>query len=120
MMDENPENQEPLTPIQESQANSGFRFFSCDVLVYDQLSQKVDESRGYPNNKGTMRGLPESRFLQMATDGSGNVLIAIDCWRFTPEDDAMIEAAGDAIKELTQTQFNLIRPAAVELEAEEG
>lgn len=119
MMDENPENQEPLTPIQESQAKTGFRFFSCDVLVYDQLSQKVDESRGYPNNQGTtLRGLPESQFLQMATDGSGKLLIAIDCWRFTPEDDAMIEAAGDAIKELTQTEFNLIRPAAVELEAE--
>ena len=119
MMDENPENQEPLTPIQESQAKTGFRFFACDVLVYDQLSQEVDESRGYPNNQGTtLRGLPESSFLQMATDGSGYLLIAIDCWRFTPEDDAMIEAAGDGIKELTQTQFNLIRPAAVELEAE--
>ena len=119
MMDEISEIQEPLTPIQESQAATGFRFFACDVLVYDQLSQKVDESRGYPNNQGTtLRGLPESQFLQMATDGSGNLLIAIDSWRFTPEDDAMIEAAGDGIKELTQTQFNLIRPAAVELEAE--
>ena len=119
MMDEISEIQKPLTPIQESQAATGFRFFACDVLVYDQLSQKVDESRGYPNNQGTtLRGLPESQFLQMATDGSGNLLIAIDCWRFTPEDDAMIEAAGDAIKELTQTQFNLIRPVAVELEAE--
>jgi len=119
MMDEISEIQEPLTPIQESQAQTGFRFFACDVLVYDQLSQKVDESRNYPNRQGTtLRGLPESQFLQMATDGSGNLLIAIDCWRFTPEDDAMIEAAGDAIKELTQTQFNLIRPVAVELEAE--
>ena len=119
MMDEISEIQEPLTPIQESQAATGFRFFACDVLVYDQLSQKVDESRGYPNRQGTtLRGLPESQFLQIATDGSGNLLIAIDCWRFTPEDDAMIEAAGDAIKELTQTEFNLIRPAAVELEAE--
>ena len=119
MMDEISEIQEPLTPIQESQARTGFRFFACDVLVYDQLSQKVDESRNYPNRQGTtLRGLPESQFLQMATDGSGNLLIAIDCWRFTPEDDAMIEAAGDAIKELTQTEFNLIRPAAVELEAE--
>lgn len=119
MMDEISEIQKPLTPIQESQARTGFRFFACDVLVYDQLSQKVDESRGYPNNQGTtLRGLPESQFLQIATDGSGNLLIAIDCWRFTPEDDAMIEAAGDAIKELTQTEFNLIRPAAVELEAE--
>lgn len=119
MMDEISEIQEPLTPIQESQAKTGFRFFSCDVLVYDELSKKVDESRNYPNRQGTtLRGLPESRFLQMATDGSGNLLIAIDYWRFTPEDDAMIEAAGDGIKELTQAEFNLIRPAAVELEME--
>ena len=119
MMDEISEIQEPLTPIQESQARTGFRFFSCDVLVFDQLSKKVDESRNYPNRQGTtLRGLPESRFLQMATDGSGNLLIAIDSWRFTPEDDAMIEAAGDGIKELTQTEFNLIRPAAVELDME--
>ena len=117
MMDEISEIQEPLTPIQESQARTGFRFFSCDVLVFDQLSKKVDESRNYPNRQGTtLRGLPESRFLQMATDGSGNLLIAIDCWSFTPEDNAMIEAAGDGIKELTQAQFNLIRPAEVEME----
>lgn len=116
-MDENLENQEPLTPIQESRAKTGFRFYSCDVALYDQLSKSVDESRQYPNRQGTtLRGLPESQFLKMATDGSGNLLIAIDCWRFTQEDDDMIEAAGDGVKELTQTEFNLIRPAAVELE----
>lgn len=117
MMDELSEIQEPLTPIQESRAATGFRFFSCDVGLYDQLSKAVDESRNYPRG-GSDRGLPESSFLQMATDGSGNLLIAIDCWRFTPEDDAMIEAAGDGVKELTETEFNLIRPAAVELESE--
>jgi hypothetical protein len=105
----------PKTPIELSRANSGFRFYSCDVDLYAQLSKAVDESRNYPQGP-TLRGLPESQFLQMATDGSGNLLIAIDCWRFTPEDDAMIEAAGDGVKELTQTEFNLIRPAAVELE----
>ena len=68
MMDEISEIQEPLTPIQESQAATGFRFFACDVLVYDQLSQKVDESRGYPNNQGTtLRGLPES---QLSANGN--------------------------------------------------
>lgn len=118
MLDKTLENQEQLTPIEISRSNSGFRFFSCDVLVFDELSKKVDESRGYPNRQGTtLRGLPESQFLGIATDGSGNVLIAIDCWRFTTEDDAMIESAGDGVKELTQTEFNLIRPAAVELEA---
>lgn len=117
MMDELSEIQEPLTPIEESRAKTGFRFYSCDVGVYDQLSKAVDESRNYPRG-GTQRGLPESSFLQMATDGSGKLLIAIDCWRFTPEDDAMIEAAGEGVKELTQTDFNLIRPAAVELESE--
>ena len=116
-MDEISTIEEPLTPIEESRAKTGFRFYSCDVGVYEQLSKAVDKSRQYPNRQGTtLRGLPESRFLQMATDGSGNLLIAIDCWRFTPEDDAMIEAAGDGVKELTQTEFNLIRPASVELD----
>lgn len=113
------EEQEPLTEIEQSRADCGFRFYVVKPdELYTQLVESVDADRQFPNKaKTTLTSLPPVESLAEATDGSGR-LIAIDCWRFTPEDDAMIEAAGDGVKELTQTEFNLIRPAAVELEAE--
>jgi hypothetical protein len=51
--------------------------------------------------------------LAEATDGSGR-LIAIDCWRFTENDDAMLESA-TGVTELTQLEFLLIKPQPEEL-----
>jgi hypothetical protein len=51
--------------------------------------------------------------LAEATDGSGR-LIAIDCWRFTENDDAMLESA-TGVTELTQLEFLSIKPQPEEL-----
>jgi hypothetical protein len=78
------------------------------------LLAAVDSDRGYPNKQGTtLTGLPPVANLAEATDGSGR-LIAIDCWRFTANDDAMLEDA-EGVQELTQLEFLAIKPEPEEI-----
>ena len=105
--------QEPLTDIEQSRADTGFRYYVVQPDVYTGLSSAVDADRGYPNKQGTtITGLPPVDSLAEATDGSGR-LIAIDCWRFTANDDAMLEGA-EGVQELTQLEFLSIKPQPTE------
>ena len=107
------ENQAPLTDIQQSRADTGFRYYVVQPDVYTGLSAAVDADRGYPNKQGTtLRGLPPVETLAEATDASGK-LIAIDCWRFTANDDAMLEGT-EGVQELTQLEFLSIKPQPTE------
>ena len=109
------EDQEPLTEIEQSRADTGFRYYVAQPEVYTGLTNAVDADRGYPNKQGTtLRGLPPVENLAKATDGSGR-LIAIDCWRFTANDDALLEGA-DGVQELTQLEFLSLKPAATLLD----
>ena len=87
------------------------RFFKCDQVTYTQLAAAVDQSRGYPKGVGskavTLRGLPPFDDLDLANDDSGRGLIAIDKWRFTPDDEEMLAPAIQAglIEELTAEDF---------------
>ena len=106
--------QEPLTDIEQSRADTGFRYYVVQPDVYTGLVSAVDADRGYPNKQGTtLTGLPPVANLAEATDDSGR-LIAIDCWRFTSNDDAMLEDA-EGVQELTQLEFLLIKPQPEEL-----
>ena len=109
------EDQEPLTEIEQSRADTGFRYYVVQHDdVYTGLTNAVDSDRGYPNKQGTtLRGLPPVESLAEATDGSGR-LIAIDCWRFTSNDDALLDGA-EGVQELTQTDFLLLKPQPTEL-----
>mgnify|MGYP003653492791 FL=1 len=108
------EDQEPLTELEQSRADTGFRYYIVQPDVYTGLTNAVDADRGYPNKQGTtLRGLPPVENLAEATDGSGR-LIAIDCWRFTANDDALLDGA-DGVQELTQTEFLLLKPQPTEL-----
>ena len=108
------EDQEPLTELEQSRADTGFRYYIVQPEVYTGLTNAVDADRGYPNKQGTtLRGLPPVENLAEATDGSGR-LIAIDCWRFTANDDALLDGA-DGVQELTQTEFLLLKPQPTEL-----
>ena len=101
--------QEPLTEIEQSRADTGFRYYVVQPDVYTGLVAAVDADRGYPNKQGTtLTGLPPVANLAKATDDSGR-LIAIDCWRFTANDDAMLEGT-DGVQELTQLEFLAIKP----------
>ena len=108
------EDQEPLTEIEQSRADTGFRYYVVQHDdVYTGLTNAVDSDRGYPNKQGTtLRGLPPVENLAEATDGSGR-LIAIDCWRFTANDDALLDGA-DGVQELTQLEFLSIKPQSTE------
>jgi len=107
--------EQPLTPIEQSRADTGFRYYVVQPDIYTDLVAKVDQSRGYPNKeRTTLTGLPPVEQLADAADESGK-LIAIDCWRFTPADDELIAPAIGAglIEELTKTEFeSLIQPNA--------
>ena len=106
------ENQEPLTDIQQSRADTGFRYYVVKPdELYTGLVAAVDADRGYPN-PNTFTGLPPVESLAEATDGSGR-LIAIDCWRFTANDDALLEGA-EGVQELTQLEFLSIKPQPTE------
>ena len=98
---------QPLTEIEQSRADTGFRYYVCEPETYTALAAAVDASRGYPKQH-TKRGLPPVEELPDATDGSGK-LVAIDCWRFTSEDDAMLEGAA-GVQELTQLEYLAIKP----------
>jgi hypothetical protein len=108
------EQQEPLTEIEQSRADTGFRYYVVKPdELYTGLVAAVDSDRGYPNKQGTtLTGLPPVANLAEATDGSGR-LIAIDCWRFTSNDDAMLEDA-EGVQELTQLEFLSIKPQPTE------
>jgi hypothetical protein len=109
------EQQEPLTDIEQSRADTGFRYYVVKPdELYTGLVAAVDSDRGYPNKQGTtLTGLPPVANLAEATDDSGR-LIAIDCWRFTSNDDAMLEDA-EGVQELTQLEFLSIKPQPEEL-----
>jgi hypothetical protein len=108
------EDQEPLTEIEQSRADTGFRYYVVQPDVYTGLVAVVDQTRGYPNKQGTtLTGLPPVEQLADATDGSGK-LIAIDCWRFTESDDAMLEGT-PGVQELTHLEFLEIKPSPIEI-----
>jgi hypothetical protein len=107
--------QEPLTDIEQSRADTGFRYYVVQPdELYTGLVSAVDTDRGYPNKQGTtLTGLPPVENLSEATDDSGR-LIAIDCWRFTANDDLMLEGT-EGVQELTQLEFLSIKPQPEEL-----
>ena len=105
------DDQEPLTEIEQSRATTGYRHYVVQPDVYTAMVAAVDESRGYPNPT-TLTGLPPVEQLAEATDGSGR-LICIDCWRFTAEDEVMLEGA-EGVQELTQLEFLSIKPQPTE------
>ena len=101
--------QEPLTDIEQSRADTGFRYYVVQPDVYTGLVTAVDTDRGYPNKQGTtITSLPPVESLADATDGSGK-LIAIDCWRFTANDDAMLDGT-IGVQEITQLEFLALKP----------
>ena len=105
--------EQPLTEIEQSRADTGFRYYVVQPDVYTGLVAAVDADRGYPNKQGTtLTGLPPVDSLAQATDDSGK-LIAIDCWRFTEKDDLMLEGT-EGVQELTQLEFLALKPEAEE------
>ena len=92
--------------------DSPYRYFRVDPDAYAALTDHVDISRGYPNET-TERGLQLFEDLLHEEDGWG--LIAIDVWRFTEDDDAVISAAVEAgtVEELDVEVYRAKRDAII-------
>ncbi len=105
----------PLTELEQSRADTGFRYYIVQPDVYVALSAGVDQSRGYPN-QNTLRGLPPVEQPAAATDGSG-LMIAIDCWRFKAADDPMLAGPIEdgTIEEVTEQTYLSVKPQPTEL-----
>lgn len=113
--------EEPITdPVLISRAANGYRYYACVPQVYSQLKAGIDQSRGYPHGGGTkavtQEGLPSAEHLQTANDGSGRLLLAVDTWRITAEDDGMLEPAKEAgyLEEVTKAAYLTLQPLADE------
>lgn len=110
-------NSEPLTPLEQSAATTGRRYFVTAGVVYDALCQQIDANRGFPAGVGTkaatLRGLPPADKLPV--DGQGRVLVNIDQWRITPDDEGMLAPAIAAghVSELTAAEYASLLPTPV-------
>lgn len=100
-----------LTPIEQSRLTHGFRYYAAEPATYDAMCGGVDAARGNPREL-TKRGLPTRDQLKIANDGSGYVLIAIDCQRFTETDDEMMAPAlaNDFIREYVREDWEALVP----------
>jgi len=80
---------EPLTELQQDQADTGWFYFLATPEAYPALYGYVDKSRGYPiggAKASTLHGLPPAEDLQTTTDGSGQLMLQLATWRVTSDD----------------------------------
>lgn len=104
----------PLTPLEQSAAVTGCRFFRAPVAVYDAMRQQIDADHDFPAGVGTtaptITALPSSANLPKF---GSDVLLVVGSYRIGPEENAMISSAIQAgqVSELTGQEFeSLISP----------
>lgn len=103
-------NREPLTPLQQSAATTGRRFFRLSEEVYAVLCSEIDQRRGFPAGEGTraptIRGLPLPEKCKRAENG--DVLISVETWRIESADEEMLDSAKEVnlVTELTWEEFS--------------
>ena len=88
--------------------NETHRFFRLvDESVYLSLAQHVDQTRGYPDGRGTERGLPPWEELFVDAEEPPARLYVLDRWRFTDEDTQPLQSAIDAgaVKEIDLDEY---------------
>ncbi len=118
-----PEENIELTPIEQSRADTGRRYFAVHPNVYLGLAAGVNQTRNFPEGMGTpamtLTGLTPIERLKTANDGSGFVLLSLEVMRFTTADDGMIAepVAMGLLVEKTKDEFMSLQP--VEEEEEE-
>lgn len=85
-----------LSPLQQSAADTGRRFFAAPEAVYRALCAQIDALGGYPVGVGstavTERALPEI-MKSTLRDAQDRILVSVETWRITPAHDQMIAGA---------------------------
>src|SRR5210317_357131 len=80
--------EQPLTEIEQSRADTGFRYYVVQPDVYTGLVAAVDADRQYPNKQGTtMTGLPPVESLAKLRMAVG---------------DSLLSTAGDSLLTMTR------------------
>ena len=109
-----------LTPIEQSRAETGRRYFAGNPQVYLLMANEVNRTRNYPLGIGsratTLEGLMPIERLEVANDGSGYVLLSLEASRLSAEDDVMLSQPIQAglIIEMTKAEFMALRPVEEE------
>ena len=109
-----------LTPIEQSRADTGRRYFAVEPDTYLAMSQGVDQIRNYPKGINTiaqtMTGLIPIEKLETANDDSGFVMTSLEVSRFTEADEAMMAnpIALGLIIEMTKAEFDALKPLPIE------
>jgi hypothetical protein len=115
-----PEENIELTPIEQSRAETGRRYFAVEPDTYIAMSQGVNQIRNYPKGINTiaqtLTGLIPIEKLETANDDSGFVLTSLEVSRFTEADEAMMAdpIALGLIIEMTKTEFDALKPLPIE------
>lgn len=116
------ETQAPLTPLEQSRADTGRRYFAVHPNVYLGLAEGVNQTRNFPEGMGTpamtLTGLTPIERLKTANDGSGFVLLSLEVMRFTTADDGMIAepVAMGLLVEKTKEEFMALQPIEEDLD----
>ena len=109
-----------LTPIEQSRAETGRRYFAVEPDVYLEMSQGVNQIRNYPKGINTiaqtLTGLIPIEKLETANDDSGFVLTSLEVSRFTETDEAMMAdpISLGLIVEMTKAEFDTLKPLPIE------
>jgi hypothetical protein len=109
---------EPLTELQQDQADTGWFYFLATPEAYPALYGYVDQSRGYPiggAKASTLHGLPPAAELMTTTDGS-RLMLQLATWRVTKADlDALAPFmdAGD-VAIVTESEWLALKPEPTE------
>ena len=107
------EDDTPLTPIEESRASTGKRFFKAPEAVYSAMTAQIDEARGYPHAV-TQRALPTVEDAIRATDN--DCLVGVDISRMSELETQFVDDAIEAgnVDEITGEEYFNLQPDPVE------
>ncbi len=105
----------PLTELERDQLDSGWVHFVCTIESFPNVSDYVNNSRGYPNG-ATVRGLPLEDDLIVANDDSGRLMLKLATWRVSGEDISALQPFIDDgdVSILTSAEFAALKPEETE------
>jgi len=106
---------EPLTELQQDQADTGWFYFLATPEAYPALAGYVDQSRGYPiggAKAATLHGLPPAEELLTTTDGSGQLMLRLATWRVTSDDLSALQPYIEqgALSIVTELEWLSLKP----------
>jgi len=106
--------EESLTPIEQSRADTGRRYYSIKANFYNGLATSMNAKKNRPTGLGTkavtMREFPEKDNAPNSADGTRK-LISYECRKLTDADfDDIFNTDHPNILELTREEWYALKP----------